>query len=110
MIDRFTARSRAYHQAVAARLMADPEPALIKARAWLAQLSVESPQTRSYAREWSRWLERPISDVYHLLAEDPSEYAEALRRMSPFVGLINSHERWEIYRAFRSDGWRHHAP
>lgn len=110
MVDRQTARSRALHRATAEKLLAHPGPALAAARRRLSRLTAEAPHARYYVQEWTRWLDGPLADVYRLLAEDGSEYAEALRRMSPFVGLLSPQERWAVYRQYRPDGWTRHAP
>ena len=53
---------------------------------------------RYYRDEWAKWLRRPVSDIVHLLTDDDSEYADALRKMSPFIGVITPAERDAIYR------------
>lgn len=103
-VDRRTARSRALHRAVAARILQDPERALALAHAYLARTAAEDPHVRYYVDEWTRWLARPVSEICHLLADDDSEYAEALRRMSPFVGVLTQAERTAIYRRHAVDG------
>ncbi len=103
MEDRRVARSRALHRAIAQKVLADPQATMAAARQRLARLATE-PHADYYFAEWSRWLEASPSDVYRLLAEDDSEYAEAMRRMSPFVGLLTPGERRAIYQQFQPSG------
>ncbi len=107
-VDRRMARSRALHRAIAKKVLADPQTTVAAARQRLARLATD-PHARYYVEEWSRWLEAPPADVYGLLAEDDSEYAEALRRMSPFVGLLSAGERRAICQQFQRGG-RSDAP
>ncbi|MGC8488800.1 MAG: hypothetical protein ACP5QO_11390 [Clostridia bacterium] len=100
--DRRRARSRALHRAVAARLLEDPERALALAHRQLARTAAD-PHARYYVDEWTRWLARPVPEICRLLADDDSEYAEALRRMSPFVGVLTQAERAAIYRRYAVD-------
>lgn len=102
-VDRHTARSRALHRAVAARILQDPQRALALAHEYLARMA-QDRHARYYVDEWTRWLARPVSEICHLLADDDSEYAEALRRMSPFVGVLTQAERTAIYRRHAVDG------
>ena len=83
--------------------MAHPEEVLAAARAQLARLR-ENPRTRYYAEEWARWLDRPVADIYGLLAEDDSDYADAMRHTAPFAGVLTPSERWEIYERYALDG------
>lgn len=110
MLDRRTARSRALHRAVAQKVRADPERSLALARARVAHWASTAPHARYYVDEWTRWLDAPITDVCSLLADDDSEYAESLRRMSPFVGVLDPWERWAIHQQFRQDRWTADAP
>ncbi len=110
VLDRRTARSRALHRAVAQKLRADPEHSLAKARARVAHWAVAAPHARYYVSEWTRWLDAPMADLYDLLAADDSEYAESLRRRSPFVGLLDARERWAICHQFRQDRRPDDAP
>lgn len=97
--DRRTARSRALHRAVTRKIRQRPQEAWALAYRRVDRLA-EDPHTRYYVREWRKWLERPLDDVCRLLAEDPSEYADAMRKMSPFVGLLTKAERDAIYRHY----------
>lgn len=103
MVDRRTARSRALHRAIALKVLADPQATMAVARQHLARMA-RDPHAAYYVAEWSRWLDTSPNAIYHLLAEDPSEYAEALRHMSPFVGLLTSDERQAIYEQFQYSG------
>lgn len=101
-VDRRRARSRELHRTVAARILQDPERALSLAHQYLARMA-QDRYVRYYIEEWTRWLERPVPEICHLLADDNSEYAEALRRMSPFLGVITQAERDAIYRRYAVD-------
>jgi len=96
-LSRRQARSRALHAAVAERLRTNPDAALAIARRHMRWLE-QDPHAAYYFREWSRWLDAPVDALCALLT-DPSEYAEDLRRCSPFTGLLTPAERWAIYRA-----------
>jgi hypothetical protein len=92
-------RSRALHEAVAARIEARPE-LLDVARANVARWI-----SRAHApalAEWQRLLdELPLQDLLALLRSD-DETAVRLRQSSPFAGILSPDERREIL--------RHHDP
>lgn len=88
-------RSRALHEAVAARIEARPE-LLDVARAnlarWIAHARVPA------LAEWQRLLdELPLPDLLSLLRAD-DETAARLRQSSPFAGILTPEERREIFR------------
>ncbi len=57
-----------------------------------------------YRDQWIRALEGPLDDLCSLLV-DESESARALRQVSPFAGVLQPRERWEIWkRVRRSEG------
>ncbi len=86
-------RSLALHQAVAAKLAADPtllEVARGNLRRWLQARPV------SALREWSDLLERlSVHDVIAIL-RSPDETATRLRQSSPFAGVLSREERQRI--------------
>jgi hypothetical protein len=92
-------RSLALHEAVAAKLEADP--ALLQiARANLARWLSTNPAAS--LREWQRVLEeRSFGEVVALL-RDEGERATRLRQSSPFAGVLTPDERRSIL--------RHHDP
>jgi hypothetical protein len=92
------ARSRALYAAIADKLRQNPEAVLALARRNLERLA-HDPHSAYYYREWKRWLDAPVDRLCTLLT-DPGEYAETLRPMSPFAGVLTPAERWAIYRRF----------
>ena len=96
MVDRRAARSRALHRAIAQRVLTDPQATVAVALERPAHRAA-GPHARHYVEAWTRCLQASPADVYRLLAEDDSGYAEARRRMSPFMGLLTVGERRAIY-------------
>lgn len=80
------------------------------ARAHLARWMSTLPHARYYVRECTRWLDAPIADLCDILANHDSGNAEALRRTSPLVGILDARERWAIYQQFGQDRWAADAP
>lgn len=93
------ARSRALHEAVAARLEADPgqlEVARANLRRWLAR------DTSPALKEWEALLDRtPLAELVALLRSS-SDDAARLRQSSPFAGLLAPEERRAILNAHES--------
>jgi len=90
-------RSLALHQAVAAKLEADPQ-LLDIARQNLARWLVHS--AAAPLREWRGILDSaPLAEVVALL-RSPSERATELRQSSPFAGLLTTEERRAIMAAY----------
>jgi hypothetical protein len=92
-------RSLALHEAVAARLEAQPELVRV-ARAnlerWLRERSVPA------LREWQVLLERaPLAEILMIL-RSPTETAARLRQSSPFAGLLTPAERQAILSRYES--------
>ncbi|HVS01238.1 MAG TPA: hypothetical protein VMT16_00565, partial [Thermoanaerobaculia bacterium] len=50
-----------------------------------------------YALAWQQALSLPLADLLALLV-DPGEPARAMRQVSPFAGILDPRERWEILR------------
>ncbi|MCY0898079.1 MAG: hypothetical protein OWU33_03955 [Firmicutes bacterium] len=96
------ARSRRLHQAIAQKLLANPEPVLAQARRQI-QAMHRDPHTRPYAERWAKLLALPISELAQRLTEDSEELRD-LRQCTPFAGVLAPSERWAIYRAFRQEG------
>jgi hypothetical protein len=86
-------RSLALHEAVAARLQAEPqllEVARANLKRWLAAGSAAP------LREWQRLLDtRPLPELLQLL-RSRDEQAARLRQSSPFAGLLTPAERQAI--------------
>ncbi|HSO21295.1 MAG TPA: hypothetical protein VLT81_00225 [Chondromyces sp.] len=89
-------RSLALHREVARKLRERPElleQARDRVRGWLESGSV----SRFWAEAWLETLSAPLDKVIARIT-DPSEHARALRQSSPFAGVLEPRERWEILR------------
>ena len=89
-------RSLALHREVARRLRAEPELLVgVRARvdAWRSTGSV-SPH---YVIAWSTILDGPHEELLALLERDDDD-AAALRQATPFLGILDARQRWEIWR------------
>lgn len=91
------------HQAVAARLQADPDPVLRKARNAL-KARRDHPNESYYLREWERLINGPRERLLGVLVEE-SEYATALRHATPFADVVSPRETWAIQCAVAQE-WR----
>ena len=92
-------RSLALHEAVAAKLEADPQ-LLDVARRNLERWLQQNPALA--LREWRRILDStPLADVVALLRSS-SEEATRLRQSSPFAGLLTTEERRAIIGVYES--------
>lgn len=95
-------RSVALHRMVGERLREDP--ALI-ARArqridrWLAEGAIHA----TYGAAWRQLLSGPLEGLMNALA-DSGERGRALRQCSPFAGVIDARERWQVWRRVRDGG------
>jgi hypothetical protein len=92
-------RSLALHEAVAARLEAQPqllEVARANLQRWLAARPVVA------LREWQRLLDSlPLPQLVQLL-RSPEEEAARLRQSSPFAGILSPAERQAILARYES--------
>ena len=91
-------RSLAFHQVIAERMMQDPvvlDKARRRVKTWLSR----NPASR-FAREWDRLLESGPETVAAFLRER-SQFAEEMRQSTPFAGILQPRERWDIWRATR---------
>ncbi len=92
-------RSLALHEAVAARLEAQPE-LLEVARANLRRWLAASPAAA--LREWQRLLDSlPLPQLVKLL-RSPEEAAVRLRQSSPFAGILGPAQRQAILSRYES--------
>ena len=92
-------RSLALHREVARRLRERPElldAARDRVRGWLESGCV----SRYWAEEWNDVLEGTLDDVIAVLT-DSSQRPRDLRQSSPFAGVLDPRERWEILRRCR---------
>lgn len=92
-------RSLLLHEAVAARLRAEPVAVLSRARASLARMRTLHAGARSLLDEWQCLLRRPLAALLPVLA-DPMPWARELRHVTPFTGILSAAERAQVYRAF----------
>jgi hypothetical protein len=92
-------RSLALHEAVAARLEAEPqllEVARANLKRWLAA------RPAAALREWQRLLDSlPLPQLVQLL-RSPDEEAARLRQSSPFAGILSRAERQAILSRYES--------
>jgi len=90
-------RSIAMHDAIAARLRAEPalvEKARERVQGWLKTGEVHP----AYARAWAELLSRPLDLVCAALV-DPGVESTALRQCTPFAGILDAPARWRIWRS-----------
>ena len=92
-------RSLALHEAVAAKLEAEPQ-LLDVARANLQRWLSTNPA--SALREWWRLLETTSLPELLVLLRSTGEQAARLRQSSPFAGLLTPHERQTILNDYES--------
>lgn len=90
--DRASARSRAYHRAVARRLR---RPMVDEARHVLYRWRLQGRIDERWAVRWEEVLNRPVADIRRALVEVSPE-ADDLRQNSPFAGLLSEPERRRI--------------
>jgi transcriptional regulator with XRE-family HTH domain len=92
-------RSLLLHEAVAARLRAEPDAVLIRAGASLARMRTLHPGARVLLDEWQCLLRRPLDALLPVLT-DPMPWARELRHVTPFTGILSAAERARVYRTF----------
>lgn len=98
---RIDARSLALHEAIAAKIDADPgRRGLAEARAncqrWLRQHSTPAHE------EWAAILENDWEQVRAVLLQE-SEEGQRLRQSSPFAGILSTTERLAILADYARD-------
>ncbi len=89
-------------EAVAARVLADPDHARAVGRRNLAVMGSSgagAPAARWLTR-WAELLDGPLDEMLSAL-EDESPEGRSLRQCSPFAGLLTPEERWAVLRAAR---------
>ncbi len=92
------------HKAIVAKLRANPDVVLEKAKATL-ELRRHRPNEAYYVREWERLLYGPLETLLATMV-DESEYATALRQATPFSGILRPEESQLIHRAVIEE-WQH---
>jgi hypothetical protein len=90
-------RSLAYHRALARRL---DRSTVNDARHTLWEWRHKGTIDPRWADEWESILERPLSEIRHVLASDEPHAAD-LRQSSPFAGLLTEPERRRIVEEIR---------
>ncbi len=94
-------RSLHLHEAIGARLIADPADVLHRARVNLRRMADANPDAESLLSEWRRILRRPVVEIVDLLV-DPRRHARELRHVTPFAGALSQAERARVYERFRA--------
>jgi len=92
-------RSLALHREVARRLRDRPElldAARERVRGWIETGRV----SRNWAEAWNEALDGTLEEVIGRIT-DTSQAARDLRQSSPFAGVLEPRERWEILRRVR---------
>ncbi len=94
-------RSLWLHRAIAARIQADPDRAVLVARENLAtrRRADEAGRAETWRHAWEALLGGPL-DVLLAALCSTSTYASQLRQTAPFAGLLTPQERWTVYRCF----------
>lgn len=95
--NRLEDRSLALHREIVKRLEANFQ--LIE----IAKANIERWTQRDgdlpVWREWREILDRPLSQVITVLLSNDEE-SKRLRQSSPFCGILEPRERWDIYESF----------
>ena len=91
-------RSLAYHQAIVARLRSDTS-LVDRARARVESWRGTETHPR-WIEAWLDLLDRPLADLCRALV-DPDEPMNALRQMTPFVGVLDARTRWALWSQVR---------
>jgi len=100
-------RSLAFGRATAAKLLADPEAVMGKARRQLGRMQKDSDGSdRPYLDEWTQILDEGPEAAAAMLVST-SQRASDLRSCSPFAGVLTEKERWTIIRATSARGPGH---
>lgn len=92
--------SRALHRAAGARLGADPDAVLLRARHNLAVMRRANPAAEEWLAGWERLLDGPLDALLALLAAAGPDSRD-LRQCSPFAGVLAPRERWAVLRRVR---------
>ena len=94
-------RSLWLNQAVAGKLVQNPESVISHARRNLGTL--QKKHTRGQAAhalsEWDKVLNRPVEEILDVLVS-PTPYAREMRQNSPFAGVLDDDERTKVLESF----------
>jgi|CXWL01.1.fsa_nt_gi hypothetical protein len=93
------ARSLALHDAIADRLRESPE-LIVAAQERVAEWRRDGSIATAYVDAWETLLASGLEQLVATLV-DPGERATALRQVTPFAGVIDARQRWEIWRRVR---------
>ena len=96
---RIEERSLWLHRAVADKLRRD-SAVLARARERVERWRRDGSVHPHYAEAWQRVLSLSPEEISERLA-DPGEAMCALRQCSPFAGVLDPRERWQILRQAR---------
>lgn len=88
----------AIHREVAARLRADPDAVMAKARMNVTRW-IRNRGDDPALREWSEMLLAKSAEELAILIESRTQEAARLRQSSPFAGVLTPSEVWEIKRS-----------
>jgi hypothetical protein len=94
---RLEERSIALHKRISELLEAGPQ--LLSLARENLQKGVQIHGELQVFQEWRRILDCPMDEIRAILVS-PSEKARWLRQSSPFSGILEPRERWNIYEAF----------
>lgn len=103
-------RSLWLHRALLMVLLAEPEPALSRARDNLErwrELHRPDGMTSSYFDRWDAILDCGLDAVVRVISSESEEACE-LRQNSPFAGLLPDETRAKVLRSFRDHWSREH--
>lgn len=95
-------RSRAFHAAVADRLVAEPR-LVDDALARLARWSESAGRSSPLFAAWETALRGPRAALVELLLRE-DERTDELRSCTPFAGALPARERWTIWRGRSAPG------
>jgi len=95
-------RSLAYHQAIVEKLKKEPAVVLAKARESLKTMSKKHPDAKELFARWKQWLDQPLNDLINRCL-DSSQVARDMRQVTPFAGVLDAKERFEILKRFRKE-------
>ena len=91
-------RSLALHRVIAARLLADPDAVIAKARRNLQVMRRANADGSAdrWFDEWERRLDGPVAGIVEALVSH-DQAARDLRQVTPFAGVLTDEERRAIY-------------
>ena len=95
-------RSLWLHQAIARRVVVDPDGTIRRARSNLQRLKATHPRGLAVQRleEWGQLLDGPIDELLEAMTSR-SERGIELRQNSPFAGILSERERGRVLDNFR---------